>query len=80
MTCYAGMKAIGVIDVVAEKLNIVDINIIGIGKLAVESVFEHQIADSGIIDIADGGVKLFSSDAVVTIPRIDVVGIEMGAP
>ena len=80
MTLYAGMKAIGVVDMVAEKLDIKDIGIIGVGKFAVESILEHQIPDDGIVDIADLGVKLFSSDAVGTIARIDVVWIEMGSP
>ncbi len=73
-----GVKTVAIIDVNLTKLNVKDVDIIGIGKAAVVFILLQYISEYRIIDIPNFGVKLLPANAFGAIVGMDRIWIQMG--
>ena len=71
------METITVIDVLRTKLNVKDINKIGIGKPPVVYIFLEHISENRVVYIPDLCMELFSADAIRTVVGMDIVRIQL---
>jgi hypothetical protein len=61
MSLDTGVEAVAVIDVNLAKLNIKNINIIGVGKAAVGSILLQHVPEYRVVNISNLFMELFST-------------------
>ena len=78
MSFHARVEAVTAVNVITPKLNVEDVNKIGIGKAPVVYILLQHIPEYGIIGVSNFFMKLFSANAISTITFINIIGIEPG--
>lgn len=78
MPFYAGVKTVTVIHVVAFKMNVEDIDVIGVGKTPIVDIFLQHVSEYRIIDIPYFCMELFSSNAIFSVTFVNRVRIQPG--
>jgi hypothetical protein len=61
-----------------SKLNVEDINIIGIWEQPAVFVFHQHVSEDAIVVIPYGGMKVLSAYAIGAVIGIDRIGIQIG--
>ena len=80
MSLSARVEAVTTVDMYRFKLNVEDINIIGIGEQPAVFVFLQHVSEDAIVVVPNGGMKLLSAFAIGAIIGMDRIGIQIGIP
>ncbi len=77
MSFHARVEAVAVIDVFSSKLNVEDINKIGIGKPPVSYILLQHVSEYRVINIPNLRMEFFSTNAIRTVIRMNIIGIQV---